>query len=132
MEQTFWCLEDIKETNPTLYTLIEQETSELAAVLGAQCLDIPHDETCYRLINASEGSPRENFTEATSEVYVNGVLKYPCVECGKLHDRKARANDCQNSDLGIKPYKCTGQCGDTSWSVFTTNLPPFQLIHTIN
>jgi hypothetical protein len=46
-----------------------------------------------------------------------GRLWYRCVQCGKLRDRENRARDCPNSDLKLKPYKCHGGCGNTSWFV---------------
>jgi hypothetical protein len=47
----------------------------------------------------------------------NSKLWYRCAHCGRLRNRKDRARDCPNSDLGIKPYKCGGECGNTSWFV---------------
>lgn len=52
-----------------------------------------------------------------------------CLYCGKAHDRLSRAQDCENRYLGIKPYKCDGQCGVVCWCVLFFSLPTHKLIN---
>ncbi|KIM25843.1 hypothetical protein M408DRAFT_25956 [Serendipita vermifera MAFF 305830] len=36
--------------------------------------------------------------------------EHPCIQCGKIYDRKTRARDCRLQDFGIMPYQCAGRC----------------------
>jgi hypothetical protein len=76
----------------------------------------------FDILNPTQACPdtkplEEAADEATIIVYEDGRRQYRCRQCGKLHDRKSRADDCQNVDLGIKPYKCRGECGKNTWFV---------------
>lgn len=38
-----------------------------------------------------------------------------CSVCGKRFARKGRAESCENSHTGTKPYPCQGECGNINW-----------------
>lgn len=98
-------LEDIKHTDLAFYAVPEEAVQELCSMPGVEASDLQRQFSTTRESGSVVGTLLVDLKNITSKVYVNGVLKFPCAECGKLHDRKARASDCRNSDLGIKPYK---------------------------
>ncbi|KIM30372.1 hypothetical protein M408DRAFT_21890 [Serendipita vermifera MAFF 305830] len=108
-------LDDIKTSNPALHMMLDEETRQLAAMPGSRHFYALHG--CGGAVEEeiTNEHPLDEMTNVASGVYINGVLKHPCANCGTLYDRKARANDCRNADLGIKPYKCLGKCGFDSW-----------------
>ena len=92
LEQASQHFGDLKASNPALYEMLDAEIKELSRLVEEMANTIP-------------------------EALVGGVQKYRCPECGKIHDRRVRAIDCRNSDLGVQPYVCRGICGKISWYV---------------
>jgi len=41
--------------------------------------------------------------------------KFPCSECKRPHPRRNRAEACENSHSGAKPFACQGACGVFQW-----------------
>lgn len=85
-EQILGYFGHLKINNPDLYAMINQDAKELSRIFDVLSTD-------------------------AQEVYVEGIRKYVCVQCGLIHDRKQRANDCRYSDLKLRPYVCHGACG---------------------
>ncbi|KIM21571.1 hypothetical protein M408DRAFT_29474 [Serendipita vermifera MAFF 305830] len=86
LEESLLYFEDLKAHNPALFEIIDKDTKEISHLLDIISTD-------------------------ALEVVVYGVRKYACVQCGRTHDRKQRANDCRYFDLKLKPYLCHGTCG---------------------
>jgi hypothetical protein len=41
-----------------------------------------------------------------------GRFKCGFTGCNKIHDRKSRARDCEYRHYGVKPFQCSGACGN--------------------
>jgi len=115
-------LRELEMFNPSLYAIISEGAKELSAMLDTQYSCGP-----CTLVKVETDTTPVTFSPgmAANVVYQDRRRRYACRECGKLHDRKARANDCRNADLGLKPYVCHGYCGQNSWFV---PFPPFHVL----
>jgi len=126
-------LRELEMFNPSLYAIISEGAKELSAMLDTQYSRGP----CTLVKAEPDTTPISLSPEmAANVVYQDRRRRYACRECGKLHDRKARANDCRNADLGLKPYVCHGYCGQNSWFVYSLSsmsllLPADALVATL-
>ena len=120
-------LRELEVFNPSLYAIIAEGVKELSAMMDAQHFRGP--------FTSVKGEPDTTSIALSPRIAANAASedsrrRYACLECGKLHDRKARANDCRNADLGLKPYVCRGYCGQNPWFVRHLSRPCPSLMHS--
>jgi hypothetical protein len=115
MEEASKYLSNLGLSNPASFGIMADGTRELSTMPdGPYFLDMLNPPQTSR-------NAKEAVKGATVTIYEDGRRQYRCGYCGKQHDRKSRAEDCRNVDLGIKPYRCLGKCGRF---VCSTSLSP--------
>lgn len=122
VKETTEYLLELEVTNPALYQIIADATDGLSGMPGADLVAI---SVLVKKLGDGVGTIISDDNK-TVKVYDGGRVKYMCVECGKVHDRKSRADDCRNVDVGIRPHVCRGECGDETWCVDASMMAPSQ------
>jgi hypothetical protein len=118
MDEASKYLASLGLSNPASFGIIANGTKNLSMTPDAPYfLDMPNP-------TQAGGNVNEAVKGVTVTIYEDGRRQYRCSHCGKQHDRKSRAEDCRNADLGIKPYRCLGKCGKISWLVCSNSPPP--------
>jgi hypothetical protein len=114
VEEISQYLNDLETSGSPLYTTIAEGAREISAMPAAQYLLNP-------IQNNPGTTPTEIFFESIpnsmSPAYLDGRRSYQCIKCGKLYDRRDRAESCENVKLGLRPYECKGSCGTEGWFV---------------
>jgi hypothetical protein len=116
--------EFMEEASKYLANLALLNTAYLGSMAGRtnEPLMTPDVPRSLGMLNPTQGGAYDSTFKGTAKgvtitIYEDGRRQYKCGYCGKLHDRRSRAEDCRNVDLGIRPYKCLGKCGKISWCV---------------
>jgi hypothetical protein len=72
----------------------------------------------HDLVYLQDGVPSPSpATSTINEPSPNTSLhrKFPCSVCKRPHPRRNRAEACENSHSGAKPFACLGDCGVFQW-----------------
>jgi hypothetical protein len=119
MEEASIYLANLALSNLAFFGIMADGTTRLSTIPEPPCLPDTLDSTQLDSVHVGpDDKPSKGVvTEPAIAIYEDRRRHYKCGHCGKLHDRKSRAEDCRNVDLGIKPYKCLGKCGKKSWFV---------------
>jgi hypothetical protein len=98
-----------------VYTGVEQPLPVIHNDLAGTLMS-SHDE-----VHLQDGSPANSApllgTSTVNEPSPDTSLprKFPCSGCKRPHPRRNRAEACENSHSGVKPFACLGDCGVFQW-----------------
>jgi hypothetical protein len=112
VEETRKFIDDLELNDPAFFEILNSN-EDLFATLSADPPALPI------AIQEVLGNPTAKVSKDGTgfTVYDDGRLKHMCLFCGKLYDRKPRADDCPNRDRELKPHECHGECGKENWYV---------------
>ena len=114
IEEASQYLNALEASGSPLYTIIAEGAREISAMFASQYLLNPIQNTSG---NTPANMSFEIIPNSMSPAYLDGRRSYQCVKCGKLYDRRDRAESCENVKLGLRPYECKGGCGTEGWFV---------------
>lgn len=90
-------------------------------------LPVIHDDLAGTQISSHDEAHLQDGTPATSSPLLGTSTvnepspdtslhrKFPCSGCERPHPRRNRAEACENSHTGAKPFACLGDCGVFQW-----------------
>jgi hypothetical protein len=117
----------LEDTDPLFFNAVVAGTPSLAAMPGIQHFDTLSDTAQTNMDSISAGNFCALLTSTPDmepQVHLDPRRPYQCGGCGKFHDRRDRASDCENAKRGLKPYGCQGRCGKQAWFVPFYTLSP--------
>jgi hypothetical protein len=114
LEEVSQYLNALEASGSLLYTTIAEGARDISEMFAAQ---YPLDPIQTHPGNTPVDTSFEGIPNSISPAYLDGRPSYQCVKCGKLYDRRDRAESCENVKLGLRPYECKGSCGTEGWFV---------------